>query len=143
MNPQRIINLYHFLRRSEELKLPFTVPRLAALAACHQEPQGSGSLKEKFGASQAFWSVTLKDLEECGLLKKVTWKEYKTTYRGRTVLFVLEDTMNLNLKHDSWRVKNTLRKCKGGSSAPSEVQPLQNSWFEENHGPSSPRGEAR
>lgn len=146
MNPQRIINLYHFLRRSEELELPFTVPRLAALAACNIDTQNSGTLVEMFGASQSFWSVTLKELSDVGLVKNVTktgWKHFKTTYTGRTVLFVLDDAMNLKVKHDSRRVKTALRKCQTGGSCSRKVQPVQDVGVQETHGPSPLGGETR
>lgn len=146
MNPQRIINLYHFLRRSEELKLPFTVPRLAALAACSIDTQNSGTLKEMFGASQAFWSITLKELRENGLVKNTVqrgWPQFKATKMGNIVLEVTEETMNLEAMHDSTRVKKALRHTKIRSAYLSKVQSLQGAKQQEAHGPSPSGGEAR
>lgn len=148
MNPKRIINLYLFLRRSEQLKLPFTIPRLAALAACSIEPQNSGTLKKDFGASQAFWSITLSDLRKAGLLRAVpqadkAWMFYVTSKAGNTALEVVEETMNLETLHDSERAKKGLRTVKGRSARVSQVLPVQASKQQEAHGPTSCGGETR
>lgn len=141
MTAKRIINLYLFLRRSEEMKLPFTIPRLAALAACSLEPQNSGSLKREFGASQAFWSLTLSTLRDSGLLRTTTphegsWHYYETTKTGRGVLEVLEETMNLKTLHDSARAKQKLRHFKDRRTRIGKMQSLQATGLEESNGPS-------
>lgn len=141
MNPQRIINLYLFLRRTEQLKLPFTIPRLAALAACSIEPQNSGTLKKEFGASQAFWSLTLSDLRKAGLLDSIPkgreggWMFYETTKTGRSALEVLEETMNLEILHDSDRAKKALRNVERKRARVSAVQSVQTAKQQEAHGP--------
>lgn len=114
----RLVNLYQFIRRTSEMGLNLTIPRMAAIEMCARSPTGSGELKQELGCSQAYWTGILQSLHKDGLVQvhseglRNRGKMYAISKPGKTALELMTDVLD-SLGHDSRRVKNVLSKYQG------------------------------